>query len=92
MFQSDNINKTYKLVSKGEKSMDLSSFGKRINSVKDIEMFGQLEKDMIEQGRFTVKINEMILKTIEKSKFAQINDKGYYFEDGVISLFLPVSE
>ena len=28
----------------------------------------------------------MILESVEKSKFAQINDKRYYFEDGIISL------
>ena len=28
----------------------------------------------------------MILGTVEKSKFAQIKDKKYYFEDGIISL------
>ena len=28
----------------------------------------------------------MILQTIEKCKSAQINDKRYYFEDGIISL------
>ena len=28
----------------------------------------------------------MVLEEIEKSKFAQINDKGYYFSDGIVSL------
>ena len=31
----------------------------------------------------------MILETVEKSKFAQINDKRYYFEGGIVSL--PIS-
>ena len=84
--QSENINKKHKGVSKGETSMDLSSFGKRINSVGDIENFGQLKKDTVNQSRFTVKKNKIILETVEKSKFAQINDKRYYFEDGIISL------
>ena len=86
LFQSDNINKKHKGVSKGETLMDLSSFGKRINSVKDIENFGQLQKDTVNQNRFTVKNNEMILETVETSKFAQINDKSYYFENGIVSL------
>ena len=66
--------------------MDLASFGRRINSVQDIENFGQLQKDTVKQNKFTVKKNEMILESVEKSKFAQINDKKYYFEDGIISL------
>ena len=28
----------------------------------------------------------MVLKEIEKSKFSQINDKRYYFSDGIVSL------
>ena len=28
----------------------------------------------------------MVLEEIEKSKFARINDKRYYFSDGVVSL------
>ena len=28
----------------------------------------------------------MVLEEIEKSKFAQINDKRYYFSDGIVSL------
>ena len=35
--------------------MDLASFGIRINSVQDIENFGQLQKDTVKQNRFTVK-------------------------------------
>ena len=32
-----------------------------------------------------IKNNEMVLEKIEKSKFAQINDKTYYFSDGIVS-------
>ena len=46
--------------------MDLASFGRRINSVQDIENFGQLQKDTVKQNRFTVKKNEMILESVEK--------------------------
>ena len=54
LFKSDSINKKHKGVSKGEKSMYLASFGKRINSILDIENFGQLKKDKINQSRFSV--------------------------------------
>ena len=86
LFESDTINKRHKGVHKAEESMELCSFDKRINSVKYFEMFGQFEKDTVNQSRFTVKNNEIILETIEKCKFAQMNDKRYYFEDGIISL------
>ena len=44
LFQSDNINKKHKGVSKGETSIDLSSFGKRINSVKDMKILDNSKK------------------------------------------------
>ena len=43
-------------------------------------------KDTVTQTRFAVRKNEMILDTVEKSKFAHINDKRYYSEDGIVSL------
>ena len=55
-------------------------------SVRDIENFGQLKKETYQQDRFSIKKNEMFLDKVEKSKFAQINDKRYYFEDGIASL------
>ena len=85
-FESDNINKKHMGIGKNEISMDLSPFGKRTNSAQDIENFGQLQKDTVKQNRFTVKKNEMILESVEKSKFVHISDKRYYFEDGIISL------
>ena len=56
---------------------------KRINSVKEIETFGQLPKKKQKQGRFSVKNSEMVLEEIEKSKFSQIINKRYYFSDGL---------
>ena len=32
------------------------------------------------------KSNEMSLQEVKKSKFVQINDKSYYFSDGIVSL------
>ena len=65
--------------------MNYEYFGKRIKSLKDIKSFGQLEKQMHEQHRFTVKEGKMKHDVIEKSKFAQINAKRFYFFDGIVS-------
>ena len=35
---------------------------------------------------FLFKKNEMVLEQIEKSKYAQMNVKRYYFSDGIVSL------
>ena len=57
-----------------------------MNSVKDIEIFGQLSQEKRSQFRFSVEKNKMVLDEVQKSKFAQINDKRYYFSDAIVSL------
>lgn len=37
-------------------------------------------------SRFTVSHDEMVKKAIMKTKFSQLNDKRFYFADGVVSL------
>ena len=66
--------------------MEFESYSKRINSIKEIETFDQLPTEKQKQNIFAIKSNEMILEEIEKSKLAQINDKRYYFSDGIVAL------
>ena len=80
------MNKKYKGLRKGAPGMEFENCSKRINSIADTETFGQLSVEKQKQNRFTIKNNEMILQEIEKSKFAQINYKRYYFSDGIVSL------
>ena len=88
-FKSQVINKKCKGLRKGAVGMEIEDYAKRINSIKEIETFGQLLKEKQKQNRFVNKNNQMVLEEIEKLKFAQINDKRYYFSDGIISfLFL----
>ena len=69
--------------------MEFKDYVKRINSVKEIKTFGQISPEKQKQNRLFIKSNKMILQEIEKSKFAQINDKRHYFSDGIVSL--PIS-
>ena len=57
-----------------------------MQDVKEIETFGEFSPEKQKQDRFSIKNNGMILQEIETSKFAQINDKRYYFSDGIVSL------
>ena len=66
--------------------MEFEDYAKRIILIREIETFGQLPKEKQKQNRFTIKNNQMVLEEIEKAKFAQINDKRYYFSDGILSL------
>ena len=85
-FESEKTNKKHNGVRKGALWMEFENYAKRINSVKGIETFGQNLPEKQKQNRFAIKQNEMVLKKIEKLKFAQINDKRYYFSDGIVSL------
>ena len=66
--------------------MEFENYSRRINSIKEIEIFGQLTQEKQKQNRFLIKKDEMSLEKIEKSKFAQIIDKRYYFTDCIVSL------
>ena len=66
--------------------MEFEDYAKRINSIIEIEIFGHLPNEKQKQNRFAIKNNQMVLEEIKKSKFAQINDKRYYFSDGIVSL------
>ena len=71
---------------KGTDGMNIANYGRRINSIRDIERFGKVQNEHLSQHRFSVKHNDMHLQEVEKCIFAQINDKRYYFEDGIVSL------
>ena len=66
--------------------MEFEDYAKRISLIREIETFVQLPKEKHKKNTFTIKNNEMVLEKIEKSKFAQINDKRYYFSDGIVCL------
>ena len=50
-----------------------------------MKLFGKLTQEKHRQNRFSIK-KAKFLEEIEKSKFAQINRKRYYFNDGIVSL------
>ena len=66
--------------------MKFENFPGRINSLNDIEKF---EKETIkkqELHRFVILGSRMEKSIIQKSKYAQISDKRFYFSDGIVSL------
>lgn len=59
--ESENVNKNYKGPRKGAQRMKFENYSRRINSIKEIETFGQKQK------RFLIKNNEIIYEEIEKT-------------------------
>ena len=72
---------------KGASDMEFENYLRRINSVKEIESFGQVINEKHSQFRFSLK-KKIGAEQVGKSKFAQINDKGYYF--CFITIFTPI--
>ena len=88
-FQSEHINKKHNEIRKSENCINLQSFAKRITSLREIEEYEDrdtMKETTVAQSRFTVKKSEMVLETVEKKKFSQLNNKRYYFQCGNVSL------
>ena len=83
-FDSQSIKKKHKGLRKG--ASEFKDYAERINSIREIETFGQLPKEKQKQNSLTIRNNQMILEEIEKSKFSQINNNRYCFSDGIVSL------
>ena len=83
-FESDNVSKKHKGLRKGAAGMEFENYSRGINSVNENESFGPTINGKHLQFRFFVK--KMLLEQFEEFKFAQVNDRRYYFIDGYVSL------
>ena len=84
-FKDRNINKKHKGVRKNTKGMDFLRYADRIKDLK-IDLKNNDRQEKIVQMRLQVKNTEMKMTSVNKVKFAQLNDKRYYFSDGIVSL------
>ena len=65
--------------------MNFESYASQIKDLR-LDLKNKEEKLKIVQKRLQVKNTEMIMTSINKVKFASLNDKRYYFSDGIVSL------
>ena len=66
--------------------MEFHYFPGRTKSLVNFETFKNPPAEYKETSRFTVCQGEMVKKTVTKTKFFQLNDKQFYFPDGIVSL------
>ena len=85
VFKSKAINKKHKGIKKTTTGVDFISFASRIMDEKEYTL-RQKQAKSIKQMRFQVKNTGMRLIRTNKTQFAGLNDKRYYFPDGVTSL------
>ena len=86
MLQDKGINKKHKGIKTGSSGLGLENFSQRVKSLDNFETFQKPPVDSKEMSRLTAKTGEMKKETVVKSKFSQINDKRFYFPDGILSL------
>ena len=84
-FKNRAINKKHKGVRRDTKGMDFERYANRIKDLR-LDLKNKVEKEKVVQKRLQVKNTEMIMASSDKVKFAQLNDKRYYFSDGIVSL------
>ena len=88
-FIDSSYNKKHKGLSKNVKGMDFESYVNRLSDLT--EYFDNLvispnPVQRIEQKRFQIKNESMQMQTIQKVQFGQLNDKRFYFSNGLTSL------
>ena len=84
-FKNKDINKKHKGVKKGTPGMMFENYANRIKRLRyDLNEHPSVER--IKQKRFEVRNTNMKMTTVSKTKFARLNDKRYYFSDGIVSL------
>ena len=84
-FKNKDFNKKHKGVKKGTAGMNFENYAKQIKRLRtDLDI--SFLPEFVTQKRFEIQNTEMKMKAIQKVKFARLNDKRYYFSDGIVSL------
>ena len=84
-FKNKDINKKHKGVRKGTRGMLFENYANQIKRLRyDLDISPSVQR--IKQKRSEVRNTNMKMTTVNKVKFARLNDKRYYFSDGIVSL------
>ena len=83
-FKNRKINKKHKGVRKDTQGMNFESYAMRINMLRESD--DKKEEKKIVQKRLQVKNTNMTMTSVNKVQFARLNNKRYYFSDGIFSL------
>ena len=78
-FKNRKINKKHKGVRRDTPGMTFESYAMRINMHRDIDCKREEKKIQFQNTNMT-------MTSVNKVQFASLNDKRYYFSDGIVSL------
>ena len=86
-FEDLSINKKHKGIKKGTPGMDFSAYCVKLSSITDyFESHFKQNKTKIKQKRFQIINDSVQMNTVHKIQFGQLNDKRFYFPNGIVSL------
>ena len=86
-FEDLSINKKHKGIKKGTPGMDFNAYCSKLCSITDyFESHIKQNKTKIKQKRFQIINDAMQMNTANKIQFGQLNDKRFYFPNGIVSL------
>ena len=86
-FEDLSINKKHKGIKKGTPGMDFSAYCSKLASITEYFDFQiKPNRTKIKQKRFQVINDGMQMNTVSKIQFGQLNDKRFYFPNGIVSL------
>ena len=88
-FIDHSDNKKHKGLKKSTPGMDFDSYSNRLFDLTEYSnefLYNPNKVEQIEQKRFEVKNESMQIKSVSKVQFSQLNDKRFYFPNGIISL------
>ena len=66
--------------------MGFKNFTQKIGSLVNFDTFEKPPANIKQVSRLTVAGGEMVKTSVVKNKFSQINDKRFYFPNGIVSL------
>ena len=83
-YRDKNINKKHKGLKRDTPRMDFEAYSCRLASLH--EFCDKQKTNKIKQKRFQIINSGMRMVSVNKTQFAGLNDKRFYFQDGIVSL------
>ena len=88
-FINHSDNKKHKGLKKSTPGMDFDSYSNRLSDLTKHSnefLYNPNKVEQIEQKGFEFQNDSMQMKSVSKVQFSQLNDKRFYFPNGIISL------
>ena len=83
-YKDFSISKKHKALKKNTPGIDFEAHSERLATLHEYCFESKPKK--IEQKRFQIISDSIQMKSVKKTQFAGLNDKRFYFHDGIVSL------